>query len=412
MKLHEYQAKSLLGRYGVPLLPGIPATTPDEAVAAAEKLGGPLWVVKSQIHAGGRGKGRFKGAVSDAELAKAAKGEDAEGKGGVRLARSIEDVREAAAEMLGNVLVTKQTGIEGKEVRTLYIEGGCAIDKEFYLSVLLDRSNNKVLFMASKFGGMDIEDVAESNPEAIIKVHVDTAVGLTDFNGRELAYALGITDRKAVNRAVGFFRSVFQAYMELDCAMLEINPLVLDKDGNLFVLDAKMEIDSNAVYRHKDIAEMRDVHEEEATEIEASEYGLNFIKLDGNIGCMVNGAGLAMATMDIIQFKGASPANFLDVGGGAKQDQVEAAFRIITNDPSVEGILVNIFGGIMKCDVIAKGVIEAVKQVGLEVPLVVRLSGTNAELGKKIIDESGLPVISATNLDTAAQAIVDAVKGA
>jgi succinyl-CoA synthetase beta subunit len=411
MKLHEYQAKSLLARYGVPVLPGTAATSPEDAATAAQELGGELWVVKAQIHAGGRGKGRFKEDVSADEIAKAAKGLDAEGKGGVRLCRSIDDVRAAAVGMLGNTLVTKQTGLEGKVVRTVYVAAACDIDKEFYLSVLLDRSNNRVLFMASAEGGVDIEDVAEHSPEAILKVHVDSAVGLGSYQGRQLAYFLGITDRKAVRAATKFFASLYDAYMGLDCSMLEINPLVLTEQGDLIALDCKMDLDGNALFRHKDIAEMRDLHEEEETEIAASEYGLSFVKLDGNIGCMVNGAGLAMSTMDIIQFKGAEPANFLDVGGGATQTAVEAAFRIITKDPAVKGILVNIFGGIMKCDVIANGVIGAVQEVGLEVPLVVRLSGTNAELGKKILAESGLAIIAASNLDEAADKIVHAVQG-
>jgi succinyl-CoA synthetase beta subunit len=412
MKLHEYQAKELLGRFGVPMLPGLAATTPDGAVEAAQEIGGDMWVVKAQIHAGGRGKGRFVEDVSADEIAKAARGEDADGKGGVRLARSLDDVREAAAAMLGKTLVTKQTGIEGKEVRTILIAAACDIAQEFYLSVLLDRSVNQVLFMASAEGGVNIEDLAEERPEAILKIHVDPATGLAGFQGRQLAYHLGITDRKQVRAAGAFFAKLYDAYMGLDCSMLEINPLVLTEQGELVALDCKMDIDGNALFRHKDIAAMRDIHEEEATEIEASEYGLSFIKLDGNIGCMVNGAGLAMSTMDIIQFKGASPANFLDVGGGATQEAVEAAFRIITKDPSVEGILVNIFGGIMKCDVIANGVIGAVKEVGLEVPLVVRLSGTNAELGKQILAESGLAIIPASNLDEAADQIVAAVQGA
>ena len=413
MKLHEYQAKSLLGRFGVPLLGGVAATDAAGARAGAEELGGDLWVVKAQIHAGGRGKGRFVGDVSDAEILAASRGEKVEaGKGGVRLARTLDEVEAAAADMLGKNLVTKQTGAEGRTVRTVLVAEACDIAREFYLSVLLDRSNNRVLFMASAEGGVDIEDVAENNPDAIKKVHVDTAVGLTAFQGRELAYGLGIRDGKQVRSAVACFQSLYRAYMELDCSMLEINPLVLTEQGKLIALDCKMDVDGNAMFRHRDIVEMRDLHEEEATEIEASRYGLSFIKLDGNIGCMVNGAGLAMSTMDIIQFKGSSPANFLDVGGGAKQEQVEAAFRLITSDPAVEGILVNIFGGIMKCDVIAKGVIAAVKEVGLKVPLVVRLSGTNAEAGKKILAESGLALIPASNLDEAADAIVNAVKGA
>ena len=413
MKLHEYQAKAQLRPFGVPVPEGVPAKTPDEAVAAAREVGGTLWVVKSQIHAGGRGKGRFVGQVSDASIAAANRGDDVdEGKGGVRLARTLDEVEEAARSMLGSRLVTKQTGAEGRTVHTVYIEAGCDIARELYLSVLLDRSNHKIMFMASQEGGMDIEHVAEHTPEKLFFLHVDSAVGFGDFQGRQLAYKLGITDKKAVRSAVPFFRNIYKAYMGLDCSMLEINPLVQTGAGDLIALDCKMDLDDNAMYRHRDLVELRDLHEEESTEIEASEFGLSFIKLDGNIGCMVNGAGLAMSTMDIIQFKGASPANFLDVGGGAQQEQVEAAFRIITQDPAVKGILVNIFGGIMKCDVIANGVIGAVKEVGLDVPLVVRLSGTNAELGKQILAESGLDLISTTNLDDAADAIVRAVKGA
>ncbi len=411
MKLHEYQGKNLLAKYGVPMLPGEAANTPEGAVDAAHQLGGDMWVVKAQIHAGGRGKGRFIEDVSAEEIAKASRGEDAAGKGGVRLARSVEDVRAIAADMLGKTLVTKQTGIEGKLVSTIYVAAACDIAEEFYLSVLLDRSNHRIVFIACAEGGVNIEEVAEENPDALLHVHIDSAVGVTDYQGRSLAAHLGI-EGKGTRKAVAFFKSLFTAYMDLDLSMLEINPLVLTTDGDLVALDCKMDVDGNALYRHKDVVAMRDLSEEEPTEIEASEFGLSFIKLDGKIGCMVNGAGLAMATMDIIQFKGAKPANFLDVGGGATQEAVEAAFSIITKDPSVEGILVNIFGGIMKCDVIANGVIGAVKKVGLEVPLVVRLSGTNAELGKKILAESGLPIVPTSNLDEAADAIVAAVKGA
>ncbi len=411
MKLHEYQAKSLLARFGVPVLPGIPAATPEEAAEAATRIGGELFVVKAQIHAGGRGKGRFIEQVSAEDIAKAARGEDAAGKGGVRLARSLDDVKAAAAAMLGNTLVTKQTGEEGRKVRIAYVTEACDIAKEFYLSVLLDRSCHRVIFMGSAEGGVNIEEVAETNPEAIFTEAIDPAVGVTDFQGRRMADKLGL-DAKQARKAVPFFRALYEAYMGLDCSMLEINPLVLTEQGDLIALDCKMEMDGNAMYRHADIAEMRDLHEEEATEIEASEYGLSFIKLDGNIGCLVNGAGLAMSTMDIIQFKGGTPANFLDVGGGASQKAVEAAFRIITKDPNVKGILVNIFGGIMKCDVIANGVIGAVKETGLSVPLVVRLAGTNAELGKQILDDSGLAITSAIDLDDAATKIVAAVKGA
>jgi len=408
MNIHEYQAKQILRRYNVPLLAGHPATTPEEALAAAESIGGELWVVKSQIHAGGRGKGRFLGTISDAEMAKAAKGEDADGKGGVRLARSTDAVKAEAADMLGKVLVTKQTGTAGKQVHTLFVEQGCNIAQELYLSVMLDRSNNKILLMASEFGGMNIEDVAHDHPEAIKKVWVEPAAGLQPFQARQLAFGIGLTG-KAMKSASKFFARVYEAFMATDCAMLEINPMVITGDDDAVCLDAKMSFDDNALYRHKDIEAMRDPNEEDEAEMAAAKWNLSYVNLDGNIGCMVNGAGLAMSTMDIIQFKGAEPANFLDVGGGAKAEQVAAAFRIITSDPSVKGILVNIFGGIMKCDVIAEGVIAAVKEVGLEVPLVVRLSGTNAELGKKILAESGLAISPAGDLDEAADLIVKAV---
>jgi succinyl-CoA synthetase beta subunit len=408
MNIHEYQAKQILRRYNVPLLAGQPATTADEALAAAEAIGGELWVVKSQIHAGGRGKGRFQGTISDAELAKAAKGEDADGKGGVRLARSKDAVKAEAADMLGKVLVTKQTGIEGKQVNTLFIEQGCNIAQELYLSVMLDRSNNKILLMASEFGGMNIEDVAHDHPEAIKKVWVEPAAGLQPFQARQLAFGIGLKG-KAMKSAAKFFARIYEAFMATDCAMLEINPMVITGDDDAVCLDAKMSFDDNALYRHKDIEAMRDPNEEDEAEMAAAKWNLSYVNLDGNIGCMVNGAGLAMSTMDIIQYKGAQPANFLDVGGGAKKEQVAAAFRIITSDPAVKGILVNIFGGIMKCDVIAEGVIAAVKEVGLEVPLVVRLSGTNADLGKKILAESGLAITPAGDLDEAADLIVKAV---
>ncbi len=411
MKIHEYQAKSILRRYGVPLLPGESASTPEEAVAAAEKVGGALWVVKSQIHAGGRGKGRFKEQVSEEEIAKAARGEDAAGGGGVRLARSLDEVRSHAQSMLGNTLVTKQTGPEGKLVQTLFVEQGCDIAQELYLSIMLDRSRNQILLMASAAGGTDIEDVAESDPDAIKKTWVHPAVGLAGYQAQQLAFGLGL-EGAARKNAAKFFRKIYQAYLDMDCSMLEINPLVVTGDGDVIALDAKMTFDDNALFRHPDIEEMRDPNEEDEAELDAAKWSLSYVSLDGNIGCMVNGAGLAMATMDIIKFKGAEPANFLDVGGGAKKDQVAAAFRIITRDPKVKGILVNIFGGIMRCDVIAEGVIEAVKEVGLEVPLVVRLAGTNAELGKKILSESGLAITPALDLDEAANSIVNALKGA
>jgi succinyl-CoA synthetase beta subunit len=412
VKVHEFQAKALLRKFGVPLLEGEHATTPDQAVEAARRIGGSLWVVKSQIHAGGRGKGRFKEQVSAEAAARAAAGEEAgEGKGGVRLARSLEEVREHAAGMLGQTLITKQSGASGKLVSHLFVEAGCDIDRELYLSILLDRSNNRVLLMASQAGGMDIEEVAETHPEQIIKVWVDPVVGLASFQARQLAFGLGLQGQ-AFKGAQKLFASLYAAYMGTDCSMLEINPLVVTKGGEAIALDAKMTFDDNALFRHPDIREMVDPSEEDPAETEAAKWSLSYVSLDGNIGCMVNGAGLAMSTMDIIQYKGAKPANFLDVGGGANAEQVSAAFRIITRDPAVKGILVNIFGGIMKCDVIAQGVIAAVKEVGLSVPLVVRLSGTNAELGAKLLSESGLAITPATTLDEAADKIVAAVQGA
>jgi succinyl-CoA synthetase beta subunit len=327
----------------------------------------------------------------------------------VRLARSVDEVRAAAEAMLGNVLVTKQTGIEGKAVQTVYVESGCAIDRELYLGVLLDRSNNKIVLMASSEGGTEIEEVAEENPDAIKKIWVDPAVGLGAWQARQLAFSLGISG-KAVHSAVKFMTALYRCYMEMDCSMAEINPLVLTKGGEVVALDCKMSFDDNALYRHADVLQMRDLSEEDPAELEAAKYKLSYVNLDGNIGCMVNGAGLAMATMDIIQFKGAKPANFLDVGGGAGQEQVAAAFRIITADPNVKAILINIFGGIMKCDVIARGVIAAVEEVGLSVPLIVRLAGTNVELGRQILAESSLDIIPAGDLDEAADAAVAAVR--
>ena len=410
MKIHEYQGKEILRRYGVPLPLGKPATTPEQAVEAARELGGALWVVKSQIHAGGRGKGRFAEFSTADELVAAASGHPKDGIGGVQLARSLDEVRDAATSILGNHLVTKQTVAGGKQVGTVYVEMGCDIAKELYLSLLLDRSNHRVLFMASSEGGTDIEDVAEATPEAIHKIHVDPALGLGGWQARELAKGIGL-EGKSVRAATKFFTALYKCYMAMDCEMLEINPLVVTGSGELIALDCKMSFDSNALYRHPDVVEMRDLSEEDAAEVDAGEYGLSFVNLDGTIGCLVNGAGLAMSTMDIIKHKGGEPANFLDVGGGAKTEQVIAAFRIITRDPNVKAILVNIFGGIMKCDTIAEGVIAAVKEVGLSVPLVVRLSGTNAELGQKIIQESDLNVISAANLDEAGEAAVAAARG-
>ena len=411
MKIHEYQAKEILRRFGVPVPPGKAAMSVDEAVAAANELGGPIWVVKSQIHAGGRGKGRFAEDSTPAEIEAAASGHPLEGKGGVQLCKSVAEVKAAAEGILGKTLVTKQTGAEGKKVSRLYIEGGADIDRELYLSVMLDRSNHRVMLMASAAGGTDIEDVAEADPNAIKRVHVDPAIGLGGWQGRALAKELGMTG-KTVNRAASFFQKLVRCYVEMDCDMLEINPLIVTGDGHVMALDAKMSFDGNALYRHKDVQALRDLSEEDSAELEAGEYGLSFINLDGNIGCLVNGAGLAMSTMDIIQYKGGSPANFLDVGGGAQKDQVVAAFKIITSDPAVKAILVNIFGGIMKCDIIAEGVLAAVEEVGLEVPLVVRLSGTNSELGKKIINDSDLNVITADDLDEAGTKAVAAAQGA
>jgi succinyl-CoA synthetase beta subunit len=398
MNIHEYQAKAVLRDFSAPLSKGKPAFTPDEAVAAARELGGSLWVVKSQIHAGGRGKGRFK---------EASAGE----KGGVRLARSVEEVNRFASEMLGATLVTVQTGPAGKQVNRLYIEEGAAIDKEFYLSALVDRVTARVAFVLSTEGGVNIEDVAHHTPEKIHSFSIDPATGAMPHHGRTAARALGLTGDLA-KQAEKLIAQLYNAFIAKDMAMLEINPLIVTASGQLKVLDAKVSFDDNALYRHPDVVALRDESEEDAKEIEASKHELNYITLDGSIGCMVNGAGLAMATMDIIKLYGESPANFLDVGGGATKDKVTAAFKIITADPHVKGILVNIFGGIMKCDVIAEGVIAAVKEIGLQVPLVVRLEGTNVELGKKILRESGLNVIPADNLDDAAQKIVKAVQAA
>ena len=397
MNIHEYQAKAVLRAFAAPVSNGRAAFTPDEAEAAAKELGGPLWVVKSQIHAGGRGTGKFKEA-------------SAGDKGGVRLAKSVEEVRQFAEQMLGATLVTAQTGPAGKQVNRLYIEEGSAIDKEFYLSALVDRAVGKVAFVLSTEGGVNIEDVAHDTPEKIHTFAVDPATGVMPHHGRTAARALGLTGDLA--KQIGsVITKLYSAFVAKDMAMLEINPLVVTTGGQLKVLDAKVSFDDNALYRHPDIVALRDESEEDAKEIEASKHDLNYVALDGSIGCMVNGAGLAMATMDIIKLYGESPANFLDVGGGASKDKVTAAFKIITADPNVKGILVNIFGGIMRCDIIAEGVVEAVKAVGLKVPLVVRLEGTNVELGKKIINESGLNVISANDLSDGAEKIVKAVRG-
>jgi len=398
MNIHEYQAKALLKSYGAPVADGVAIFTAAEAEAAAKQLPGPLYVVKSQIHAGGRGKGKFTELGPDA-------------KGGVRLSRSIDEVVANVKDMLGNTLVTAQTGPAGKQVNRLYIEDGADIDRELYLSILVDRAVGQVSFVVSTEGGMDIEAVAHDTPEKIINVAIDPIAGVTEANLKMLAEALKL-DGEALADSKTLFPILYKAFVETDMALLEVNPLIVMTNGRLRVLDAKVSFDGNAMFRHPEILELRDTTEEDAKEIEASKYDLAYVALDGNIGCMVNGAGLAMATMDIIKLYGAEPANFLDVGGGASKEKVTAAFKIITADPAVKGILVNIFGGIMKCDVIAEGVIAAVKEVGLQVPLVVRLEGTNVELGKKIINESGLNVISADDLDDAAQKIVAAVKEA
>jgi len=396
MNIHEYQAKAVLSEFGVPISKGVPVLNAADAEGAAKQLPGPIYVVKSQIHAGGRGKGKFKEA-------------SAGDKGGVRIAKSTAEVAEYAKQMLGATLVTVQTGPHGKQVNRLYIEEGSDIDKEFYLSILVNRETSEVSFVVSTEGGVNIEDVAHSTPEKIVTFSVDPATGIMPHHGRTVAKALNLSGDLA-KQAEKLVAQLYAAFVAKDMAMLEINPLVVTKQGQLRVLDAKVAFDDNALFRHPEVAALRDETEEGAKEIEASKYDLNYVALDGTIGCMVNGAGLAMATMDIIKLYGMEPANFLDVGGGASVEKVAAAFKIITADPNVKGILVNIFGGIMKCDVIAEGVVAAVKQVGLEVPLVVRLEGTNVEQGKKIISESGLDVVPADNLDDAAQKIVKAVK--
>jgi len=398
MNIHEYQAKQLLKQYGVTVLNGGVAYTPEEARAEAEKLGGPVYVVKSQIHAGGRGKGKFK---------EAAAGEA----GGVRVVKSVDEVEENAKQMLGNTLVTHQSGAEGKEVKRVYIEDGCDIRTELYLAFLIDRATSRVTIMASTEGGMDIEEVAAETPEKIITISIDPATGIMPFHTRQVAFGLGLEGAQ-VKSCSKFLAGMYKAFMELDASMVEINPLVVTGDDQLVALDAKMNFDSNALYRQKAVSEMRDEDEEDAMELEASKHDLNYIKLDGTIGCMVNGAGLAMGTMDIIKLYGGEPANFLDVGGGATKERVTEAFKLILSDSNVEGILVNIFGGIMRCDVIADGVVAAAREVSLNVPLVVRLEGTNVDQGKKILSESGLPIITADNLADAAEKVVKAVKEA
>lgn len=397
MNIHEYQAKALLKSYGAPVAEGVAIFSADEAEAAAKKLPGPLYVVKSQIHAGGRGKGKFK------ELS-------AEAKGGVRLAFSIDEAKAHAREMLGNTLVTAQTGPAGKQVNRLYIEDGADIDRELYLSLLVDRSVGQVAFVVSTEGGMDIEAVAHDTPEKIVNVAINPEAGVTAADLAKLTSALKL-EGEAKADAEKLFPILYKAFVEKDMSLLEINPLIVMKNGRMRVLDAKVSFDGNALFRHDDIRALRDETEEDAKEIEASKWDLAYVALDGNIGCMVNGAGLAMATMDIIKLYGKEPANFCDVGGGAGKEKVAAAFKIITADPKVEGILVNIFGGIMKCDVIAEGVVAAVQEVGLKVPLVVRLEGTNVELGKKILNESGLAITAADDLDDAAKKIVAAING-
>jgi succinyl-CoA synthetase beta subunit len=385
MNIHEYQAKALLKDYGVGVLPGQVAYTPEEAEAAARALGGPTWVVKAQIHAGGRGKG-----------------------GGVKLARSVEEVRQLANQMLGMTLVTHQTGPGGRQVRRVYVEDGCEIARELYLAAVIDRTEARLTLMASTEGGVDIEEVAAKTPEKIIKAAIDPAVEFQPFHGRQIAFGLGL-EGKQVSKAVTFMRGICRAFTELDASLIEINPLVVTEGGDLVALDAKMNFDGNALYRQPKVVELRDLDEEDPHEIEASRHELNYIKLDGSIGCMVNGAGLAMATMDIIKLYGGAPANFLDVGGGASKERVTAAFKLLLSDPKVEGVLVNIFGGIMRCDVIAEGIVAAAREVNIGVPLVVRLEGTNVDLGKQILSESGLPITAASDLADAAQKVVSAV---
>jgi succinyl-CoA synthetase beta subunit len=397
VNIHEYQAKELLRSYGAPVSDGRPVLKAEDAKTAAGELDGPLWVIKAQIHAGGRGKGKFKEA-------------DAGDAGGVRLTRSVAEAADEAKKMLGRTLVTHQTGPAGKQVNRIYIEDGAGIERELYLALLVDRQTSRISFVCSTEGGMDIEEVAAATPEKILSFSVDPATGYQGFHGRRIAFSLGLEGAQ-VKQCVGLMGQLYKAFTEKDMEMLEINPLIVTDKGDLKVLDAKVSFDSNALYRHPDIAALRDETEEDPKELEASKYDLNYIALDGEIGCMVNGAGLAMATMDIIKLYGAEPANFLDVGGGATKEKVTEAFKIITSDPNVKGILVNIFGGIMRCDVIAEGVVSAVKEVGLKVPLVVRLEGTKVEEGKAIINNSDVDVIAADNLSDAAEKIVKAVKG-
>ncbi|MGH7007382.1 MAG: ADP-forming succinate--CoA ligase subunit beta [Stellaceae bacterium] len=397
MNIHEYQAKSLLTKFGVAVPKGGVAYTPQEAETVAKLLAGPVYVVKSQIHAGGRGAGRFKG--------------DEKGKGGVRLVKSPADAAKEAQAMLGHVLVTKQTGPKGREVKRIYVEEGCDIKRELYLGMLIDRKTSRITVMTSTEGGMEIEEVAAKTPEKIIKVAIDPVTGMEAFHARRLAFGLKL-EGKQVGSAVKFMLGMYKAFIALDASIVEINPLVVTGAGDVIALDAKMNFDDNALFRHPDVEAMRDEGEEDPIELEAGKHQLNYVKLDGNIGCMVNGAGLAMATMDIIKLYGGEPANFLDVGGGATKERVATAFKLILSDKNVEGILVNIFGGIMRCDVIAEGVVAAAREVSLEVPLVVRLEGTNVKLGKEILAKSGLPILAADDLGDAAQKVVKAVKEA
>jgi succinyl-CoA synthetase beta subunit len=397
MNIHEYQGKELLKRYGVAVLDGFVAWTPEEAEAAAAKLPGPVYVVKSQIHAGGRGAGRFT--------------DDPNGKGGVRLAHSPAEVRDAAEAMIGHTLVTKQTGEHGKPVRRVYVEAGCDIARELYVSLLVDRLTGWVTIIASTAGGMEIEQVAANNPEKILRVGIDPVTGISGFHGRRLAAGLGLSGKQASSFGK-FVAAMYQAFVGKDCSVIEINPLVVTGAGDVIALDAKVSFDDSALFRHPELEKLRDEAEEDPKELEAAKFELNYVALDGNIGCMVNGAGLAMATMDIIKLFGMAPANFLDVGGSATKERVTAAFKIILSDPNVEGILVNIFGGIMRCDIIAEGVVSAAREVQLSVPLVVRLAGTNVDLGKQILAKSNLPIVAADNLADAAEKIVKAVREA
>ena len=396
MNIHEYQAKRLLAEFGVAVLKGGVAYTAHEAEVVAKDLGGPVWVVKSQIHAGGRGKGTFL--------------QETAGKGGgIRVLKSVKEVRENARQMLGATLVTSQTGETGKEVKRVYVEEGCEINRELYLSLVVDRTTSRVTIITSTEGGIDIEKVAADDPRKIQKITVDPATGMLGYHARTVAFNLGLKSNQ-IPLAVKFFTSVYTAFTDLDATLIEVNPLVTTTDGNLVALDAKMNFDDNALYRHRDMEELRDHDEQDSAELEAQRHDLNYVKLEGKIGCMVNGAGLAMATMDIIKLYGSEPANFLDVGGSATREKVAIAFKIILSDPNVEGILINIFGGIMRCDVIAEGVIEAAKEISLNVPLVVRLEGTNVDLGKTILSQSNLPIVSAENLADAAEKVVNAVR--